>query len=260
MRIRKGLSVTELEETLKRMESKIDVLTSLSQQNNQLSKDLKDSDSRYTAFEGLSSPYNCNESTLRPSDQETLHGNSPRFIDTSRILEELSLSQQHSTAPQHLLNWPCCSLMIPDMDLQYPMQLEITRSKLSPPESALSFQKPPHLAGTVISQLSLSQMTTLVQSYFEHFHPSCLALDESKFYSSTLPQAMQTSFSVHHSTCLTLLVFSLGSVAAYYSDEDFRLSETEDGVGTKYFLLACDMFRSLGEVNWDSIQCLLLMR
>ncbi|KAL2694945.1 hypothetical protein Neosp_001534 [[Neocosmospora] mangrovei] len=181
------------------------------------------------------------------------------FLDTGRIREELSLSQRHSTAPQHLLTWPCSPLQLSEPDLQYPMHLEIKRSKMSqstaPPRRLEMLSRD----DTWLSGLSLSDVHLLTKSYFEHFHPSCLILDENVFYSEILSKALQTNFGKDHSTCTVLLVCAIGSIAAYYSGHEDWCSSLEHDVGIGFFNLANEMFRDLEGANWSSVECLLLM-
>lgn len=190
-----------------------------------------------------------------------LHAASTPFLDTGRILEELSLSQRHSTAPQHLLTWPCSTLQMSEPELQYPMELEIKRPRLSQstaPPRCLEPETPQH-ENSWLSRLSLSHVSLLTQSYFQHFHPSCLILDEINFYSQVLSNAVQTNFEPNYNTCTVLLVCSLGSIVAYYSGQEEWSSEHEHDVGIGFFNLANSMFRDLEGGNWESVQCLLLM-
>lgn len=181
------------------------------------------------------------------------------FLDTGRIRDELSLSQRHSTAPQHLLTWPCSPLRLSEPELQYPMYLEVKRPRMS------QSMEPPHRleassrGDTWLSGLSLSDVHLLTKSYFEYFHPSCLILDEAVFYSDILSKALQRNFADDYSTCTVLLVCALGSIAAYYSGHQDWCSSHEYDVGIGFFNLAYDMFRDLENPNWSSVECLLLM-
>ncbi|KAI3580410.1 hypothetical protein IWW34DRAFT_848705 [Fusarium oxysporum f. sp. albedinis] len=253
---KKNLSIEELTGTLKRMDEKLDVLTAFAQQN----------DGHHQApTTGLaSSPGNGQFAAFSPLNlggTGLVQNASTPFLDTGRVLEELSLSQRHSTAPQHLLTWPCSTLSMSEPDLQYPMELEIKRPRLSrsitPPRC---FE-----AGTPVgddswlSRLSLSQVSLLTQSYFQHFHPSCLILNESLFYSLVLSNAVQTNFAPNYNSCTVLLVCSLGSIVAHYSGHEEWSSGNEQDIGLGFFNLANDMFRDLEGGNWESVQCLLLM-
>lgn len=241
------------------MDDKLDILTSIVRQDDR------------APIEHASHGFHDSEPT--PSGQRTDHpttshtgepasfyASPSHFLDTSRILEELSLSQRHSTAPQHLLSWPCCSLQMSEVELQYPTNLEIKRQKLS--LSGLSVTSPQlHSGGEIwTSRLSLSQVSLpMIQCYFEHFHPSCLVLDKAKFYSQILPQALQTNFAKNDNTCVTLFVCALGSIAAYYCGHKEWFSDLEHDVGIELFALASDMFSGLEGPTWTSVQCLLLM-
>ncbi|KAF4971472.1 hypothetical protein FSARC_1700 [Fusarium sarcochroum] len=260
---KKNLSVTELTGTLKRMDEKLDILTAFVQQNDGHHRTPREQ--ALCDHAGLASSPSTSQvaafSPLNLGGTGHLHTASTPFLDTGRILEELSLSQRHSTAPQHLLTWPCSPLQMSEPELQYPMDFEIKRPRLSQSTA------PPHcLAGEAspggnswLSRLSLSHVSLLTQSYFQHFHPSCLILDESNFYSQVLSNAVQTNFTQNYNTCTVLLVCSLGSIAAYYSGHEEWSSGHEHDVGIGFFNLANEMFRDLEGADWESIQCLLLM-
>ncbi|KAG4291879.1 hypothetical protein FPRO06_13132 [Fusarium proliferatum] len=246
---KKNLSIEELTGTLKRMDEKLDVLTTFAQRQAPTTASTP-GDSHFAAF----SPLNLGSAGL------TRNPSTP-FLDTGRVLEELSLSQRHSTAPQHLLTWPCSTLSMSEPDLQYPMELEINRPSLSrstvPPRCLEPSTSPS--GESWLSRLSLSQVSLLTQSYFQHFHPSCLILNESLFYSQVLSNAVQTNFAPNYSSCTVLLVCSLGSIVAHYSGHDEWSSGNEQDVGLGFFNLANDMFRDLERCDWESVQCLLLM-
>ncbi|KAH7216106.1 hypothetical protein DER44DRAFT_820991 [Fusarium oxysporum] len=257
---KKNLSIEELTGTLKRMDEKLDVLTALAQQN----------DGHHQAHTtGLaSSPGNSQFAAFSPLNLGStgiVQNASTPFLDTGRVLEELSLSQRHSTAPQHLLTWPCSTLSMSEPDLQYPMELEIKRPRLSrstaPPRCLVAGTPAGTPAGddSWLSRLSLSQVSLLTQSYFQHFHPSCLILNESLFYSQVLSNAVQTNFAPNYSSCTVLLVCSLGSIVAHYSGHEEWSSGNEQDIGLGFFNLANGMFRDLEGGNWESVQCLLLM-
>ncbi|KAM5344416.1 hypothetical protein ACJ41O_012952 [Fusarium nematophilum] len=255
---RKNLSVTELAGTLKRMDEKLDRLTAIAQRN-----DGHPREPRYHAVHDVpavaSSPSTSHVAAFSPIFVGGSGSGPTPFLDTGRILEELSLAQRHLTAPQHLLSWPCSPLRMSEPELQYPMDLEIKRPKLSQAAHPPACLASSTVGQSWLSQLSLSQVSLLTQSYFRHFHPSCLILDEARFYSQILSQAMQTNFAKNFNTCTVLLVCALGSIAAYYSGHEEWLCSVEQDVGIGLFNLAHDMFRDLEGVTWDSVQCSLLM-
>ncbi|KAF5723948.1 oleate-activated transcription factor 1 [Fusarium mundagurra] len=245
---KKNLSIEELTGTLKRMDEKLDVLTAFAQhQAPTTGLASTPGDSYFAAF----SPLNLGSTGV------TQNASTP-FLDTGRVLEELSLSQRHSTAPQHLLTWPCSTLQMSEPDLQYPMDLEINRPSLSRSTAPPRCLEPPP-SESWLSRLSLSQVSLLTQSYFQHFHPSCLILNESLFYSQVLSNAVQTNFAPNYSSCTVLLVCSLGSIVAHYAGHEEWSSGNEQDIGLGFFNLANDMFRNLERCNWESVQCLLLM-
>lgn len=257
---RKNLAVSELAETLKRMDDKLDNLTQLFHQNNsgpelQISQETLDyigmTISPVSTLAAVATPFSVN-------DNGNIGAASTPYLDTDCVREELSLSQRHSTAPQHLLSWPCSPLTLSESELHYPVSLEIERPKLSrsmePPLYVQPFSR-----GSWLSQLSLSQLSVLTQFYFEHFHPSCLVLDEAKFYSQYLSHAMKTSFANDLHTCTVLFVCALGSIPAYHSGHAEWSQGEAFEAGLAFFNLAADMFRDLEGANWESVHCLLLM-
>ncbi|KAM6536184.1 hypothetical protein FALCPG4_002200 [Fusarium falciforme] len=256
---KKNLSVAELEGTLKRMDEKLDILTAFARQAEGQSRSFM-ARAAHEAPATASSP-STQVATFSPMNfgGGDLYAAPTPFLDTGRIREELSLSQRHSTAPQHLLTWPCSPLQLSEPDLQYPMHLEIKRSKMSQstaPPRRLEMLSRDH---SWLSGLSLSDVHLLTKSYFEHFHPSCLILDENVFYSDILSKALQINFAKDHSTCTVLLVCAIGSIAAYYSGHEDWCSSFEHDVGIGFFNLANEMFRDLEGANWSSVECLLLM-
>ena len=246
--------MTELTETLKRMDEKLDALSSIARHgsNNTNQTFLR-------AEEMSSSPSTHHPTAFYATEVGNSYPTAVQFLDTGRVLEELSLSQRHLTAPQHLLSWPCCSLQLSETDLQYPISLEIKRPRNLSNTASIFDSRSPLTGDTWPSQLSLSQVSLLTQSYFEYFHPSCLVLDKTRFYSHVLPQAMQTDFAKNYNTCIVLLVCALGSIAAFYAGHKELLSGPEDDLGIEFFLLARNIFSELETVDWDSVQCLLLM-
>lgn len=241
------------------MDEKLDILTAFARQNEGQSRNLM-ARGAHDAAAPASSP-GTHVATFSPMNfgAGDLYAAPTPFLDTGRIREELSLSQRHSTAPQHLLTWPCSPLQLSEPDLQYPMHLEIKRSKMSqstaPPRRLEMFARDQ----TWLSGLSLSDVHLLTKSYFENFHPSCLILDENVFYSDILSKALQINFAKDYSTCTVLLVCAIGSIAAYYSGHEEWCSSHEHDVGIGFFNLANEMFRDLEGANWSSVECLLLM-
>lgn len=267
---RKGLSVAELTDTLKRMDERLDALTELFHQNHArchpaphhpVGSDPGSIPSPQTS-QGLSPAFHLNRhrrnSTVSRIN-EILDAASPPFLDTGRIREDLSLSQKHTTAPQHMPAWPCSPVKLSESELQYPMLLEIERPKLStstmPPRCLEARADRQDWA----SELSLSQLNLLTRFYFEHFHPTSLVLDEGLFYNQHLNQAMRSNFSQDMDTCLAWLVCALGSIAAYHDGHEEWVSRDEHDVGLGFFNLAKELFRQVETASWSSVQCLLLM-
>ncbi|KXH63877.1 hypothetical protein CSAL01_03111 [Colletotrichum salicis] len=182
------------------------------------------------------------------------------------IQQELAIPEKHYTAPQHLLSWPCSPLTLTELDLRYPVALEIQRPKMRRTKA------PPRcLAGTSsqgqdwLSNLSLAQLRDLADSYFSHFHPQYLVLDEDRFYSHHLNQALRVGFASSLDSCLVALVLSLGSVAACQTGKtEWAQSDSADPMleheaGLAFFTIACSMFQDVEGTDWVSVQCLLLM-
>lgn len=184
---------------------------------------------------------------------------SPPFLDTGRIRDELSLSQRHSTAPQHLLSWPCSPIKLSEAELQYPMELEINVSNLSRSTAPPCFIQSLNTTGSWVSQLTAQQLNLLCRYYFEHFHPSCLILDEGHFYTAHFTKALRSDFSDSISTCIVLFVCALGAVAAHATGQQEWAQESSQEVGVGFFNLASNIFRDFEGANWESTQCLLLM-
>ncbi|KAF4980214.1 hypothetical protein FZEAL_3725 [Fusarium zealandicum] len=258
---KRNLSVTELAGTLKRMDEKLDALTAFVRQGHGQPRGIQENASQ--GVTGIaSSPSTSHAAAFSPlffGDSRNGNTASTPFLDTGRILEELSLSQRHSTAPQHLLSWPCSPLQLSEPELQYPMELEIKRPRLSRSAAPLCYNEATNGSETWLSRLSLSQVSLLTQSYFRHFHPSCLILDEADFYSHILSQAMQSNFAQGVTTCIVLLVCALGSIVVKNSGDEELSLKFERDFGLEFFNLANEMFRDLEDASWESVQCLLLM-
>jgi hypothetical protein len=199
-----------------------------------------------------------------PDDFARIYATSPPFIDRIRTFEELSLSQRHSTAPQHLFFWGCSPLQLGNSESQYPVTLEISRSKLT-----TSTAGPGHLGSIApgqpwVTRLSISELTILARFYFAHFHPSCLILNEEKFYNHDIGQAVTNGFPNDTNACLVLLVCALGSIAAFHTGhEEWAQSGGNeeiyiDHAGIGFFNLARNILNDAQVPDWVSVQCLLL--
>lgn len=230
---RRDLSITELNGTLQRIESKLDSLI-------ERPGDHVDS----TRADQTSNPQTPREPLSTPSQNWT--------------------SKRHATAPQHLLSWPCSPLQLSRADLQYPVKLEIYRPK------PLETVEPPsclaHNPGgpAWLSGISIAQLRLLAEAYFSHFHPSYMILDESHFYRFNLARTLQDDFAPSVDACLVLLVLGLGAVAAYHKGDAEWAPNTHDSspaveVGLGFLSMAKEMFRQTGGINWPSVQCSLLM-
>lgn len=254
---RKNLSVTELNDTLKRIESKLDVLAEgiPGQATSQVlvgNRDRPGSAAQHVAFS--------------PGPISPMTAPTPSRLGSAQIRQELAIPERHCTAPQHLLSWPCSPLSLTERELRYPVDVEIRQvrmRKTTSPPRCLSHL--PRDNEKWLSAISLSQLRTLTGFYFTHFHPQFLILDEDGFYANHLNQALRSGFADNLDSCLVLLVLSLGSVAACrtgsrewsQSDSADFMSDYEAGLG--FFSLASEMFRDVEAADWGSVQCLLLM-
>ena len=259
---RKNLSVTELTETLRRMSEKLDAMNDCLHQNHSLDRcptNLRLRSSN-TSLGPTSTP------VISPlfADPARTYASSPPFLDDGRFQEDISLSQKHLTAPQHLLSWECSPLKMSEYELNYPIDLEIKRTALTRSTYAPKCLAPPIPSDHWVSRLSHPQLTFITQFYFAHFHPSCLILDEAKFYAHDLNYALRNGISYGIESCLVLLVSALGSIAACHMghDEWVQVNDNEDGqvdlAGLGFFNLACNAFRDVEAADWQSVQCLLL--
>ncbi|KAM0335755.1 hypothetical protein ACHAQA_000805 [Verticillium albo-atrum] len=263
----KNLSVAELETTLKSMDERLQVLTELVRQGQASGASPRERRADLMiGGPGTATSPNVQQHqmtmpglTPRSALGDDLYAASPRYLDTGRVREELALTQKHSVAPQYLLTWSCSPLTLTETQLQYPMDLEIRRPALS------RFTAPPrglvrHIADADwVSRLSVAQINLLTGYYFAHFHPSCLVLSESTFYSVHLTQAMRSTFLDDVHTCIVLLVCALGSFAAYHDGHDDWAQAEDQDVGLGFFNLAREKFFHHEAADWWSVQCLLLM-
>ncbi|KAL7940834.1 hypothetical protein V8C42DRAFT_206196 [Trichoderma barbatum] len=254
---RKQLSVDDLKSSLKRMENKLDSLVeSAPQQHWHWHGELTGHDSIATSDDSQKAL--CTPTTISPSSPLNL----PK-VDFHRIKFELAIPEQHSTAPQHLLTWPCCPLRFSYLELQYPLNLETQRPKLPKHTNSpvcLAFASDDN---NWLLHLSLSHLRQLADHYFAHFHPPYLILDEIQFYNHNLSQALRSNFQNGLNSCLVLLVFALGSIAAYHTGNyEWATSNSANittDVGLGFFNLAKQIFQDAEAVDWVSVQCLLLM-
>ncbi|KAF6829131.1 hypothetical protein CPLU01_08144 [Colletotrichum plurivorum] len=254
---RKNLSVTELNDTLKRIEAKIDALSESGpgQASSQVlvsNRDRPGSSAQHVA--------------LSPRPISPMAAPTPSRLGSAQMRQELAIPERHCTAPQHLLSWPCSPLSLTELELRYPVDIEIRQVKMrkttSPPRCLSQL---PQANENWLSALSLSQLRILTGFYFTHFHPQFLILDEDGFYANHLNHALRTGFADNLDSCLVLLVLSLGSLAACHtgsrewsqSDSTDFTSNYEAGLG--FFNLASDMFRDVEAADWGSVQCLLLL-
>ncbi|KPM35405.1 hypothetical protein AK830_g11153 [Neonectria ditissima] len=258
----KNLSLVELTAALNRMERKIDDLTDR----------IPQTQSSVPTIETVSSLAPSLQPVRGNLDSFPSEMRSPSFSmqnyfvpSTSEFLQhpgELSLAGRHSTAPEHLLLWPCSLVKPSEAELSYPMHLEIKQPRL------LKTKKPPVFLSSRadenwLSHLSLHQLRQLTQLYFSHFHPPYLIVDESSFHTHHLATALRDEFRHGIDSTISLLVLSLGAIAAYHTgDKEWAQPENRDDpslVGLGLFNLACEIFEKEETVDWTSVQCLLLM-
>ncbi|KAI9151333.1 sugar transporter [Paramyrothecium foliicola] len=243
---RKALYAQDLTDTLKRMESKLDMLV------NNHSLDAQDTSP------GSTGANSSNTQTL-PSLSVKL---SP-MVDWSypsegsfQPMQELAIPKRHLTAPQHLLAWQSSPIRLSDLERRYPVELEIRKPREPWVDTSASIR-------TWLANLSMSRLRAFTGLYFSHFHPHYLILDEDFFYSQHLQRALRSGFKDGIESCLVLMVLSLGVMVSRHVDshelpqEDVSHENPDCELGL--LNLAIDIFRYVDETDWTSIQCLLLM-
>ncbi|KAK9239410.1 hypothetical protein V1525DRAFT_35698 [Lipomyces kononenkoae] len=257
---KKSLSLVELTSTLTRMEQKIDIL---------VSRNPRSEGSHNANHTGNQSSTSVYPNTIN-ADLFSTSGQSPRIpMDTYFARSnfefphhpgELALSERHSTAPQHLLLWPCSAVKLSKTDLNYPISLEIKRQRL--PRTVGSFLPSTH-DGNWLSHLSLRQLRHLAQLYFSHFHPPYLVIDETHFYNHHFITAFRDEFQHGVDSVISLLVLSLGAIAAIHTrSKDWMQAESQvdqENFALSLFNLALQVFEQAEAVDWASVQCCLLI-
>lgn len=212
---RKNISVAELNDTLKRIGAKLDAL----------GKTVPEQALSHVHVGNRDRPeFSAQHVALSPGPISPMTAPTPSRLGSCQIRQELAIPERHCTAPQHLLSWPCSPLSLPERELRYPVDIEIRQVRMrkttSPPRCLSQL---PRDSENWLSALSLSQLRTLTGFYFTHFHPQFLILDEDGFYANRLNQAFRAGFADTLNSCLVLLVFSLGSLAACHTPLSLRL-------------------------------------
>lgn len=184
-----------------------------------------------------------------------------RSPDTAPTNEELAIPLRHSTAPQNILLWPCCTRRFSLLELRYPVTQEIARPLLN------RYIDPPQILQTSMEQgvdhwldrLSMGQLRMLTSYYFKYFHPHALILDEALFHSHFLATVVQSGFNSSIETCLVLLVLACGTVAAVEDGQHEWAARDIAAPGLGFFNAARQIYDDAATVDWPSVQCLLLM-
>ncbi|KAH6692476.1 hypothetical protein F5X68DRAFT_273725 [Plectosphaerella plurivora] len=261
---KKNLSVAALADTLKRMDERLEHLTELVEKGQQQPQQpevclQQDAIPHVAATPATYTLPRHPGLTPRATLADEIFGASPRFLDTGRVREELSLTQKHCVAPQHLLTWTCSPLTLTESQLLYPMELETKRPSLSrftaPPRGLMQYISDPGW----VSHLALNHIDFLAGYYFAHYHPSCLVLSETTFYNHHLNRTLRGTLPDDVDTCIVLLVCALGSIAAYHDGHEEWGQAEELDVGLGLFNAAREKFFNVETADWPSVQCLLLM-
>lgn len=260
---KKNLSLVELTNTLTRMEGKIDLLVTRNSQSE--SERPSDTTSTVNQHRANIHPSTINadlfSSTIQspPIPMDTYFA--PSNFDFPHHPGELALSERHSTAPQHLLSWPCSALKLSKTELNYPVALEIKQRRLPKTISCPQFLST--MDDNWLSHFSLHQLRQLTQLYFSHFHPPYLVVDETYFYNHHLVTGLRDEFRHGIDSVISLLVLSLGATAAVHTgSNDWAQAEGEAEQNTlalSLFNLALEVFDQVEAVDWASVQCFLLM-
>ncbi|KAH8679292.1 hypothetical protein BGZ61DRAFT_457010 [Ilyonectria robusta] len=259
---KKNLSLVELTTALSRMERKIDTLTERLPQIQDSAGTVEVTNQHIHNVQPLRDNTDYFPLSMRSPSISMQNYFVPSSSDFPQHPGELSLSERHSTAPQHLLLWPCSLVKLSECELNYPMQLEIKQPRL--PKTT---NPPVFLSSQVdedwVSHLSLYELRQLTQLYFSHFHAPYLIVDEATFHGHHLAAAMRDEFKHGIDSALSLLVLCLGAIAAYHTgSKQWARSGSEDDqsiVGLSLFNLACGIFETAEATDWTSVQCLLLM-
>ncbi|KAH7140970.1 hypothetical protein EDB81DRAFT_843979 [Dactylonectria macrodidyma] len=259
---KKNLSVIELTAALNRMERKIDTLTERIPETQGSGRTAEATNQFVTSVQPHREDADYFPINMRSPSIPMQTYFVPSNTEFPQHPGELSLSERHSTAPQHLLLWPCSMLKLSEHELNYPVQLEIKQPRLPKTTIPPAFINHQGDDGW-ISHLSLHQLRQLTQLYFSHFHPPYLLVDEATFHGHHLAAALKNEFRHGIDSALSLLVLSLGAVAAYHTgSKEWAQAGSEDDqtyVGLGLFNLACEVFETVEAADWTSVQCLLLM-
>jgi hypothetical protein len=267
------MAVTQLNSTLERLESKLDAIK----------ESLDDAQWPLPAATGTDgihmevphrSPATQGTTVLAvdsPVNSNVIPGERSIFVDTepAERLRIPQFSHAHLTAPQHMLLWPCAGERFQNLHVQYPVALEIGRSKLL---HAASFPDlhAPNLAGLCwFDYLSIAQIRRLTANFFENFHISTLIIDEDLFCNQTVNSTTLSRFPRNLDTCEVIFVIALGALVDSHAGESYippgtfpqnsDLEPDQDADSLAFFNAGCKLFLEVEQADWHSVQCWLLM-
>ncbi|CAI0641127.1 unnamed protein product, partial [Colletotrichum noveboracense] len=210
-----------------------------------------------------SHPSSTTQPPNTPDPVSPISAFTPSRLGSVQIRQELAIPERHCTAPQHLLTWSCSPLTLSDRELRYPFDLEIKQARLRKTTAApvcLS-RNMSEVSSSWLSAISLSQLRDLANLYFTHFHPQCLILDEDNFYHHHLSRILRVGFDDSLSSCVYFPLVPLSRVRlmAEWAQSDSATDMLEFEAGLSFFNLACNIFRDVEDVSWESVQRLLLI-
>lgn len=267
------MAVTELNSTLERLESKLDAIK----------QSLNDGQLQPAAAIGTSAFYvdvphlsPVAQSTIAiapvsPVNSAVLQSERSIFVD-NQAAERLRIPQfshAHLTAPQHMLLWPCAGDQFRNIQIQYPVVLEIGRSKLLHAASFPNFLAPNLGRLCWFDYLSIAQIRRLTANFFDHFHISTLILDEDLFCNQIVNSTTISRFPRNLDTCEFIFVIALGALLDSHAGQSYTppgifphnsdLGPDRDADSLALFNVGCKMFLEVERPDWQSVQCWLLM-
>lgn len=182
--------------------------------------------------------------------------------------DTLDIKSAHTTAAHKLYAWPKLQRFAPNLDMNYPIFLEVQRPSLSQETAVprcLSEAFGFHTSNSApkwYDAMSLSQTRQLTGFYFNESHTLYPVLDKSTFTQANLGKFVEDGLSVDGSSCITMLLFAIGSFAAYHHGFiEWAHNDTEDigsPVGIGFYNEARKILTFLPKGRVETAQCHLL--
>ena len=276
---RRDTSLTQLQETLSRIEGKIDGLP----------KAIWSLDKHTSSGPNTQNSWDLPPDTFQSHNlvhSDPAHGSlaaaadgtypSPQklpSLGTTQNLNDqdfvLAIPFRHTTAPQNTLSWPCIQRTLVTPDLRYALRLELARPKPSISTSPPACLQADVNAGSWVEHMTLPQIRLLSRRYFEDLCPQAPVMTLKYFQEQILGPVIHEGFGSDLQTCVLLLVCALGSLSAvdngdaeWQTRHDTQQAssdiENASGIGLGFFNLANEILRSQCEVTWMSCQAHLL--